>query len=233
MPIDISSLPAVECFLRERLHQPLPGAEAHHRFAPRPPLEGWRPDDLPSHARRAATLILLYPGADGVTLPLTERHAALPHHPGQVSLPGGRIDVDESGEHAALRETHEELGVEPGDLRVLGPLSTLWVLVSNHLVQPFIAVADARPDFRPSAREVERLIEIPLARLLDAGAVRSEARLREGVSVDVPYFGFQDHQIWGATAMILSELAALFEPGQLDRPAKGHCSSENLPPMLP
>jgi 8-oxo-dGTP pyrophosphatase MutT (NUDIX family) len=205
-----SSLPSVEAFLRERLRQPLPGAEAHHRFAPRPALTGWRPDDLPSHARRAATLILLYPGEHGVTFPLTIRHSALSHHPGQVSLPGGRIDVDESGEHAALRETHEEIGVSPDIVRVLGPLSTLWVLVSNHVVQPFVAVADARPDFQLDSREVDHLIEMPLSALHDEAIIGTGQRMRDQIAVEVPFFGWHDQQIWGATAMILGEFRELF-----------------------
>src|SRR4051812_25203430 len=118
-----SELAALESRLRDRLRHPLPGAGAHLRFAPRPHLEGWRPDDSPTHARRAAALILLYPTEDGIALPLTIRHSALPHHAGQVSLPGGRIDLDESAEHAALRETEEEIGVSRDRVRVLGPLS--------------------------------------------------------------------------------------------------------------
>jgi 8-oxo-dGTP pyrophosphatase MutT (NUDIX family) len=218
---DFSSLKSVELFLHARLRQPLPGADAHHRFAPRPLLAGWRPDDLPSHARRAATLILLYPGEHGVTFPLTVRHSALPHHPGQISLPGGRIDVDESGEHAALRETHEEIGVPRDTVRVLGPLSTLWVVVSNHVVQPFVAVTDTRPVFQPDAREVEHLIEMPLSALHDEAVIGSELRMRDHIAVEVPCFTWHDQQIWGATAMILAELAALFEPSQLGTPAKG------------
>lgn len=193
-----------------RLRDPLPGAAAHRRFAPRPARDGWRPDDLPSHARRAATLILLYPGELGVTFPLTVRHSGLPHHPGQVSLPGGRIDLGETGEHAALRETYEEIGVAPDRIRVLGPLSTLWVLASNHVVQPFIGIADARPEFRLSTREVERLIEMPLRALRDAASVGAEERTRDGVLIDVPFFRAQEDRIWGATAMMLGELRELF-----------------------
>ena len=208
--VDYADLPAVEEFLSERLRQPLPGAEAHRRFAPRPARDGWRPDDLPSHARRAAALILLYPTGAGVTLPLTVRHSALPHHAGQVSLPGGRIDLDESAEHAALREAEEEVGIDPGRVRLLGPLSTLWVIVSNHVVQPFVAVTDERPQFRLAAREVAQLMEMPLADLHDPRKVGWERREREGVLVDVPFFTLEGHQVWGATAMMLGEFGALF-----------------------
>jgi 8-oxo-dGTP pyrophosphatase MutT (NUDIX family) len=213
VPVNLTSLAAIETYLRGRLVAPLPGAEAHLRFAPRPTREAWRPDDRPPTARLAAALILLYPGDQGATIPLTVRHSDLPHHPGQISLPGGRIDAEESAESAALRETAEEIGVQPDRVRVLGALSSLWVIVSNHLVQPFVGVTDTRPQFRLAAREVEALVELPLNHLHDITRIGWERRLRDGVEIDYPYFGLAEHQVWGATAMILGEFGALFEPG--------------------
>lgn len=215
MGANFASLPEVERFLASRLTEPLPGAPAQRRFAPHPPRQDWSPDDRPVDARRAAALILLYPTERGVALPLTVRHHGLPYHAGQLSLPGGRIDAGESSEAAALRETWEEIGVPPADVRVLGPLSTLWVVVSNHLVQPFVGIADARPHFRLAEREVTALIELPLSHLHDTAAVGWDRRLRDGLAIDVPYFSFEGHQIWGATAMVLSEFAALFESKDL------------------
>jgi 8-oxo-dGTP pyrophosphatase MutT (NUDIX family) len=208
---DFSALGDIERHLRARLTQPLPGAAAHLAMASRPARDDWRPDDLPSRAHRAAVLILLYPGPRGVTLPLTVRHSDLPHHPGQVSLPGGRIDVDESAEHAALRETHEEIGVGADQIRIVGALSTLWVVVSNHIVQPYIGIAAARPDFVLATREVEALVETTLAELVDGTNVKHETRQRDGRDVLVPYFDMAGHRVWGATAMILGELRALLE----------------------
>ena len=205
------NLRSLEAWLRDRLRAPLPVTDAHLRFAPSPRRDGWRPDDLPSEARRAAALILLYPTADGIALPLTIRHSALPHHAGQVSLPGGRIDLDEAAEHAALRETEEEIGVDRRAVRVLGPLSTLWVAVSNHVVQPFVGVTDARPAFRLAAREVERLIEAPLSHVFSRDTIGSEQHVRDGAPVNVPFFDLGGRHVWGATAMILGEFVALFE----------------------
>lgn len=211
MKIDLRDLAAVEEFLRDRLRQPLPGAEAHRRFAPKPAREGWRPDDIPSRALRAAALILLYPDKRGATIPLTVRHTDLPHHPGQVSLPGGRIDFEESAEQAALRETHEEIGVAPGSVHILGPLSTLWVHVSNHVIQPFVGVAHEALAFVLAAREVEELVPLPLIDLHDFTRVGWEQRTRNGVVIDVPFFHLHHHRVWGATAMILGEFGSLFE----------------------
>ncbi|HUR19297.1 MAG TPA: CoA pyrophosphatase [Vicinamibacterales bacterium] len=223
-------LPSLEAALRERLRTPLPGPDAQRRFAPLPALKSWDPAARPAHARQAAALLLLYPGAMGASLVLTERHADLPHHGGQISLPGGGMHKGEGAAEAALREAHEEIGVEPRAARVVGPLSSLWVLVSSFVVHPIIAIADARPDFAVSPREVETLIEVPVAVLLDRARLRWQRRLRSrpdgpGTALRVPYFALDEdaprapgatthgHQVWGATAMILGEFCALLDPG--------------------
>ncbi len=212
MSLDFDNIAAVERWLRERLAQPLPGAAAHLRFAPHPAHDDWRPDDLPSRAHRAAVLVLLYPGPRGVTMPLTVRHSELPHHPGQVSLPGGRIDVDEPAEHAALRETHEEVGVPMESVRIVGALSTLWVMVSNHVIHPFVGVSDSRPEFALAAREVEALVEVLIAALADPANLGSALRVRDGLDVRVPCFNVEGHAVWGATGMILGEFSQLLCP---------------------
>ncbi len=131
-----ATLSSLETFLTRRLRDPLPGAAAQQRFAPIPVRPGWAPDLTPDTARRAAVLLLLYPGATGPALPLTVRHPDLPHHAGQVSLPGGALDPGESPDAAALREATEEIGVAAGQVRLLGALSTLWIAVSNFVLTP-------------------------------------------------------------------------------------------------
>jgi len=205
-------LPAVEAFLRTRLAQPLPGGDTQFRFSPLPTRKGWRPEMQPPDARRAAALLLLYPDDGQVKLPLTVRRHDLPQHAGQVSLPGGRIDPGESPVDTALRETHEELGVPPDSVRILGPLSSLWVVVSNHLLFPFVGVTDARPDFRPAPKEVAALLEIALTDLCDPARLGWSRHSREGIIVDYPHFDLAGHQTWGATAMILGEFGSLFAP---------------------
>jgi 8-oxo-dGTP pyrophosphatase MutT (NUDIX family) len=202
----------LEVLLRTRLSAPLPGPEAQLRFAPRPIRKGWEPHLEPEGSRQAAALVLIYPGPEGLTVPLTVRRDDLPHHPGQISLPGGRVDAGERPEDAALREAFEEIGVPPGDLRLVGPLSPLWVVVSNHVVRPYVAVADRRPVFQLAPREVAELVEAPVHAIQDAGRLGWTRRAREGVVVSYPFFELAGHEVWGATAMILGEFAALFAP---------------------
>jgi 8-oxo-dGTP pyrophosphatase MutT (NUDIX family) len=202
---DRLELHVLEPHLVARLRDPLPGAAAQWKFAPTPPLKGWRPDDRPATARQAAALILLYPGEHGASFLLTMRRHDLPHHPGQISFPGGGLDPGEDPTDGALREAHEEVGLDPRHVRVLGTLSTLWVIVSNFVVHPVIGIADDRPEFRAEPREVEALIEAPVHRLGEPETAGVEERLRAGISVKFPYFEFAGHHVWGATAMMLGE----------------------------
>ncbi len=160
-------------------------------------------------ARPAAVLVLLYPGADGLTLVLTERTSHLPSHAGQISFPGGALDPEDATLlQAALREANEELGIQPADLELLGELRPVYIPPSNFLVRPFVAYASRRPEFLPSPGEVASVLEVPLAHLLDPANVASEVRVLQGARLQVPYFTFRGHKIWGATAAMLDDLLA-------------------------
>ena len=197
--------------LRRRLAGPLPGPDAQFRMAPRllgEPARGLTTQEL----RPAAAVVLIYPHEGAWHLPLTVRGSQLRHHTGQVSLPGGRIDPGESVEAAALREAHEEVGVVPSDVELLGRLTPLPIDVSGHLLHPVVGRTAARPAFRAAPGEVERLIEVPLAHLLQPDIVQWERRRRSRpprVLMDVPYFEVEGAHVWGATAMILAEFLAL------------------------
>jgi 8-oxo-dGTP pyrophosphatase MutT (NUDIX family) len=197
--------------LEARLGLPLPGLEAQLRMAPRPRLQ-WNPSADPP-LRDAAGLVLLYPHDDHVWLPLTVRASTLPHHTGQVSLPGGRLHAHESVAQAALREAEEEVGIAGANVRVLGTLTPLPIPVSGHLLHPVVGFVDRRPVFNVSAGEVERLLETPLAHLSSAGAVHWEQRRSRGPegTMEVPYFDVDGARVWGATAMVLAELLTLVE----------------------
>jgi 8-oxo-dGTP pyrophosphatase MutT (NUDIX family) len=199
--------------LRQRLQRPLPGLDAQMRLAPRP-RTAVHPSETLSDLRPAAALILLY-RHDGVwCVPLTVRGASLRQHGGQVSLPGGRIEPGETPEQTAVREAFEEIGVRPGNIDVLGRLTPLPILVSGHLLHPVVGVTSTRPPFIIGEHEVERIIEASLPRLRGAGAIAWETRERllpPLGSMEVPFFEVDGARVWGATAMVLSELLAILD----------------------
>ena len=208
------SLSVVADTLARALRRGLPGLEAQRLMAPLPRV-GWRPAQIPPSAQVAAAVLLLYPSGDEAALALTLRASSLPHHGGQVSLPGGRLEPGETIEQAALREAHEEIGVAPHVVAPLGALTPLHIPVSGFVLHPVLATTPARPRFQPAALEVARVIEA------DPHTVRLRLRRHEGRDYEVPYFALDGEQVWGATAMVLAELLALLGHAPL-RPAAAH-----------
>jgi 8-oxo-dGTP pyrophosphatase MutT (NUDIX family) len=193
----------------------LPGLDAHLSMAPRPRF-GWKPGFAPGSARLAAGLILLFPLDGEATLLLTKRSATMPQHSGQVSLPGGAVDPDETIEAAALREAHEEVALDPTLVRVVGRLTPVHIAVSGFVLHPVVGVTPGRPAVRIASAEVDRLIEVPLADLANPARRRRTTRIRDGIEVEMPYFDVGGEQVWGATAMVLAELVALL--GEVPQP---------------
>jgi 8-oxo-dGTP pyrophosphatase MutT (NUDIX family) len=186
----------------------LPGVAAQQRMAPQP-RGGWRPGFAPEDARPAAALLLLFPTNGEATMLLTKRASALPHHGGQVSLPGGGVAPGETIEGAALREAEEEVGLVRAAVRVIGRLTPLHIPVSGFVLHPVVGFASARPATTAEAGEVDRIIEVPVAHLLDPARHRRTVRVRDGIEVEMPYFDIDGEQVWGATAMVLAEFAAV------------------------
>jgi 8-oxo-dGTP pyrophosphatase MutT (NUDIX family) len=162
--------------------------------------------------REAAALAALYPVEGVAHLALTVRRADLPEHAGQVSLPGGRCRPGEPALACAVREAWEELALPPDRLAVLGPLTPVYIPPSAHCVQPYLASLPERPVFRPDPGEVAELIEVPLDALIDPACRRRETWQLGGEAREVPFFAFGGPPVWGATAMMLAELAALWAP---------------------
>ena len=200
--------------LRQALTTPLPGLEAQLRMAPSPRV-GWDPRHPPAELRDAAALLLVYPLNDLPHVLLTVRGAGLRKHTGQVSLPGGGVDVEESIEAAALREANEEVGVPPASVRLLGRLTPLHIPVSGYMLHPVVGLVEARPRFRREEWEVARILEVPITVLRDPASVKRHTRKRElggqTIEIEVPYFEIEGEQVWGATAMILSEFLAIVD----------------------
>jgi 8-oxo-dGTP pyrophosphatase MutT (NUDIX family) len=198
----------LERLLPDRLAGSLPGTDGQIRMSPRPRF-GWTPGEVPPDARRSGVLLLCFPAGDEPHVLLTVRDSELEHHAGQVSLPGGAAEGDESIEEAALRETREEVGVDPDRIRIVGALSRLHVPVSGYVLHPRVALVAERPAWRPDRREVARVVEAPLERLRDPSTVSVETRGWADRSFEVPFFHLDGEKVWGATAMVLSEFLCL------------------------
>jgi 8-oxo-dGTP pyrophosphatase MutT (NUDIX family) len=162
-------------------------------------------------AREASTLLLLYPGDDGeLLIPLTVRNAAMRAHAGEVSLPGGTAEPHDADRQAtALRETCEEIGVDPTAVSVLGVLDDIWIPVSNFELRPFVAAADARPDLEPQIEEVALIVELPVRDLLHEGAIGDEIVHGPGWTLRVGGYRAGGQLVWGATARALAMFATV------------------------
>ncbi len=159
----------------------------------------------PCTARPAAVMLLLYQREGCWHLPLTERPATLVHHGGQICLPGGAVDEGESSSDAAIREMREELGISD-EVTLLGRLADCYVFASNYLITPWVAITQAKPEWRPHAGEVQRVVEMPLDVLLDDDSIGSLTIKRGPLEFHAPCFHIGDARIWGATSGILEEL---------------------------
>lgn len=158
--------------------------------------------------RLAAVLLPFIDGSDP-SLVFTQRTDELPRHAGEISFPGGLAEEDDDGElrRTALRESHEELGLDPSRVEVLGALAPIHTVVSGILVVPFVGMLDGRPSFRPDTGEIAEVLEFPVRRLAAAEAT-VEWQLDDHV-----YRGFayelDGRTIWGATAWMLHEFLDL------------------------
>lgn len=174
-------------------------------------------------ARPAAVLILLYPDGDDLRLPLTIRSNHLPSHRGEVSLPGGAIDPNDGDAAAtALRETHEEIGIEPHTINIWGSLSPIYVAPSNFQIEPIVGMCAQPPQLQLNHAEVDAVITTTLRELIDPAIIRSEMRILREHEVLVPFFAVADQKVWGATALILSEFVARLRRGAATMAAPAH-----------
>ncbi len=199
--IDHESLTRV---LAERLRRRNAG-KLPSRFSPR--LTYGRHNGPPAcDARPAAVTVFPYPRDGCWHVPFTLRPQHLHDHGGQISLPGGRLEDDETFVEAACRELYEEVGVPARDLQILGNLSPTYVFASNFRVDPIVACVHDRPRFRADPFEVVEILEVPLRHLCDSANYGQHEIRRGGIRFSAPHIAFHAHHIWGATCMMVGEL---------------------------
>lgn len=160
----------------------------------------------------AAVLSLLFPDATGeMQMVFMLRKTYKGVHSNQIGFPGGKVEkIDTNLEATALRETYEEIGVSSINITVLKELTDVYIPPSNFLVKPFLGVLKERPEYILEEKEVERLIEIPLRSILSDKFIASKIITTSyAKEIEVPVFKFEEEIIWGATAMMLSEIKDL------------------------
>ena len=191
--------------IRHRLATPRPPRDPRERLlglvdgALSPQLR----EALERPGRPASVLLALLDRASGPTVLFTERAAHLKDHAGQVSLPGGRIAAGESAADAALREAHEEVGLEPKAVEVVGSLDE-FLTGTGFAVRPVVGLVDDREFVaRPDPREVAGVFEVPLGLVLDRGAMTVGYFERHGARLRTYELVYGGRRIWGATAAVL------------------------------
>ena len=198
--------------LTNRLKKPLPGKNAHKKMASKVRLDELKFEYDTSNATLSSVLILLFKDADVIKTVFILRQTYDGIHSGQVSFPGGRLEEnDESLIETALRESREEVNIDPEKVQIIGTLTEMYIPPSNYLVLPVIGYQHSRPDFLPEKSEVAEIIETDLAFLFNDKLIKETLLDVRGYKIQAPYFDVDGHIIWGATAMILSELKEIIE----------------------
>lgn len=188
-------------------HQDLPGIEAYEKILPaavRQRLDAQKSDPNPKLSGVAATV---YPDGNEATLILIERQTYKGVHSGQIGFPGGKMElVDKDLMETALREMEEEVGLPKQLPQFVRALSNVYIPPSKFLVHPFLFQLDKMPELNRQEREVKSIIHLPISMLLDDRILKTGYVETSGYTVKTAYFEMGKHKIWGATAMMLSEL---------------------------
>ena len=203
---DFVMFPPLIQTIRQTLSHDLPGTAAQMKMAPSVRNAGRRTFNyLP---RTSAVMILLYFKEDVLYSAYFKRPVYDGPHSGQIAFPGGKSEPsDKSLLDTALRETEEEFGILGEKIMVLGSLTPLFIPVSNLEVTPFVGYLDSLPVFIPNIKEVEYIIEIPLLELFKNKSIK--IRNYKTIEIETPMYIFDEEEIWGATAMITSELETI------------------------
>ena len=161
------------------------------------------------NARPSAVLVGLFESANGVEAILTRRSQELTNHRGEISFPGGRLEDGETVIAAALRETHEEIGLAPDDAQIVSELNSMATVVSNSHIVPIVASYARAPILRAANSEVDRVFSVPLLELTRQDTYNQEHWVFSDREFQLNFFYLDDETIWGATARILFQVMML------------------------
>lgn len=204
--------------IKKNLNEELPGINSWAKMAVRSVkdekdnlevLNDWLSKENLKSLKDAAILIALFEKDGEYCFPMIKRPENVKNHPGQIALPGGSKEKEESLERTALREAQEEIGIDPSKVEILGKLTPIPVPVSGYLVQTYIGTIAEEPKWKLSKDEVADFFILKLSELLDADNGYYEKWDLRGLNAKVPIFKIGDLKIWGATASVLSEFIEL------------------------
>jgi 8-oxo-dGTP pyrophosphatase MutT (NUDIX family) len=187
----------------------LPATQSHSKMAPLERLNDLKNQFIDNYnPRTAAVLMLCYPKNGTTHLVLIVRNSYKGVHSAQIAFPGGKYeneDIDFAS--TALRETYEEVGVDPHNVALIRPFTQVYIPPSNFMVYPYLGMCKEEITFIPDPSEVAGIIELPIATFLsDTIIIEKELQTSYANSIKVPAFEIENHIVWGATAMMLSEL---------------------------
>ena len=198
--------------LQQMSNQALPGWDAQRLMSPtyRGELDMNKIMDL--NPKIGAVAIILYEKNEKLHFVLTQRHEYNGTHSGQISLPGGKKEPDEIPLYTSIRETKEEIGIDIHEDHLYLSLSPIYIPPSHFLVHPFVFYISEINGFFQDEFEVKEIIEIPLSKLLEPTTkIITEVPTSQGILKNIPAYQFQNKIVWGATAIILSELEAILD----------------------
>ncbi|WP_396175321.1 NUDIX hydrolase [Flavobacterium sp.] len=187
----------------------LPAAHAHAKMAPIERLELLNSFSYEGLSpKKAAVMMLFYPKESQTHLVLIVRNSYPGVHSSQIAFPGGKVEsFDASMADTALRETEEEIGIHKSSIEIIKEFTEIYIPPSNFLVAPFLGISISEPSFVLQTDEVAGIIELPLTVFLDdKNVVTRKLTTSYAASIDVPAFLVKEHVVWGATAMMMSEL---------------------------
>lgn len=188
--------------IRAALCKELPGSTSHYKMLPPNRILKVAAEDR-TRVKQSSVLLLLFEENEHLKVLLIKRPLHMKHHAGQIALPGGRVESNETAKETALRETFEEIGIDPEYIEILGSLSDFYVEVSRFQIRPIVGWLSTKPVLQINPDEVEKIIFFPIEKFAPP---YDEQQLNTITGkLDVPCIRFENEIIWGATAMILSE----------------------------
>ena len=184
-------------------------SNAHAKMAPLERISFLKETNyLDKNPKKAAVLMLFYPKKGMTHLALIVRNSYPGVHSSQIGFPGGKVELEDIDlEQTALRETHEEVGIHPKKIQVIKPFSEIYIPPSNFLVYPYMGISQEELQFIPDLDEVKRVLEFPLSLFLDDATISNvKMTTSYATDIEVPAFMVEKYVVWGATAMMMSEL---------------------------